>query len=75
MAFNKENNRNGSLFVHPFRRVEVAEESHFTQLIIYHHANVLKHLGQKNFQNYKWSSYNSILSDRPTHLKREEVLE
>ena len=75
MAFNKENNRTGALFVNPFRRVEVVDESHFTQLIIYHHANVLKHLGQKNFQDYPWSSYNSILSDKPTHLKREEVLD
>ena len=75
MAFNKENNRSGALFVNPFRRVEVVDDSHFTQLIIYHHANVLKHFGQKNFQDYQWSSYKSMLSDKPTHLKREEVLD
>ena len=75
MAFNKQNNREGSLFINPFRRIEVADHSHFTQLIIYHHANVLKHLGQKNFQDYQWSSYQSILSDKPTHLKREVVLD
>jgi putative transposase len=75
MAYNKENKRQGGLFVNPFRRIKVADDAHFTQLIIYHHANVLKHLGQKNFQDYPWSSYQSFLSDKPTHLKREEVLE
>ena len=75
MAFNKENNRQGSLFINPFRRVEVADDAHFTQLIIYHHANILKHTGQKNFQHYRWSSYQSILSDKPTHLKRDIVLD
>lgn len=75
MAFNKENNRSGSLFMNPFRRVEVTDDAHFTQLIIYHHANVLKHLGQKDFQKYQWSSYQSILSDKPTHLKRDIVLD
>ena len=75
MAFNKANNRSGSLFINPFRRIEVANDAHFTQLIIYHHANVLKHLKQKDFQNYRWSSYQSLLSDKLTHLKREEVLD
>ena len=75
MAFNKENNRVGSLFISPFRRIEVNDNAHFTQLIIYHHANVLKHFGKKDFENYYWSSYQSILSDQPTYLKREEVLE
>jgi len=75
MAFNKENNRNGSLFINPFRRVEVKNDAHFTQLIIYHHTNILKHLGKKDFQNYKWSSYQSLLSDKPTHLKRDIVLD
>jgi len=75
MAFNNENNRQGALFINPFRRVEVADDAHFTQLIIYHHANILKHTGQKNFQQYPWSSYQSILSDRATHLKRNIVLD
>ncbi len=75
MAFNKENNRHGALFINPFKRVRIIDEAHFTQLIIYHHANALKHLAQKNFQDYHWSSYQSILSDKPTLLKREEVIE
>ena len=61
--------------MNPFRRVEVTDGTHFTQLIIYQHANVLKHLGQKNFQGYQWSSYPSILSDQPTALKRDIVLD
>lgn len=75
VSFNKSNNRSGALFVNPFRRIEIEDDAHFTQLIIYHHANVLKHLGQQEFWEYPWSSYQSILSDKPTHLKREEVLD
>ncbi|MFN8250373.1 MAG: hypothetical protein U0V75_00730 [Ferruginibacter sp.] len=75
MAFNKENNRKGALFINPFRRVQILDAAHFTQLVIYHHANPLKHFGQKTFQNYPWSSYQTILSDKPTQLKRLEVLD
>jgi putative transposase len=75
MAFNKKNDRSGSLFVNPFRRVRVSDELHLHQLIIYIHANVLKHNIYSEFQNYKWSSYLSIISDKKTALKREEVLD
>jgi putative transposase len=75
MAFNKKNDRSGSLFVNPFRRVRVSDELHLHQLIIYIHANVLKHNIHSEFQNYKWSSYLSIISDKKTALKREEVLD
>ena len=75
MAFNKVNKRAGSLFINPFRRIGITDDAHLTQLIIYIHANVLKHFKKKDFQNFKWSSYQSILSNNPTHLKRAEVLQ
>ncbi|WP_205945115.1 hypothetical protein [Pedobacter psychrodurus] len=75
MAFNKKNNRSGSLFVNPFRRVRISDEVHLYQLIIYIHANTLKHNIYTEFQNYKWSSFQTILSEKKTILKREEVLD
>jgi hypothetical protein len=75
LAFNKMYNRSGSLFINPFRRVLVNKDTHFTQLIIYIHANTLKHSIYKDFQNYKWSSYQSILSNKPSLVKRDEVME
>lgn len=75
MAFNKKNGRSGSLFVNPFRRIRINDEPHLQQLVIYIHANALKHNICKDFQKYRWSSYLPILSDKKTELKREGVLD
>ena len=75
LAFNTMYSRSGSLFISPFRRVLVNDDMQFTGLIIYIHANPLKHKIFKDFQNYKWSSYQSILSGKPSMLKRKEVID
>ncbi len=75
MAFNKQHNRTGNLFQRPFKRVEVNKESYFTQAIIYIHANAVKHKLVKDFATYQWSSYQSFISDKPTLLNKQEVLE
>jgi putative transposase len=74
MSYNKKYNRAGALFLNPFRRVQVEDEQHFTQIVIYQHANVVKHGILKDFESYFWSSYGALLSDKPTVLKRDEVL-
>ena len=65
----------GHLFNRPFKRIEVKDNAHLTQLFIYIHANIIKHGLSKDFIYYKWSSYLAILSSQPTHIKREEVLD
>lgn len=75
MAFNKENNRSGSLFINPFRRIRINDDAHLQQIVIYIHANVLKHNIRKKFEDYRWSSYLSILSDKATLLKRKEIID
>jgi putative transposase len=75
MAFNKQHKRKGNLFQRPFKRVEVMKESQFTQAVIYIHANAQHHKLCKDFTKHQWSSWQTMLSDKPTHLKREEVLE
>lgn len=75
MAFNKQYNRNGNLFYRPFKRIEINKDSQFTQTIVYIHANALKHQLVKDFTLYKWSSWQSILSELPTRLLRSELLE
>lgn len=74
MAFNKQHNRQGNLFNRPFKRLLINKESHFTQSIIYVHANAFKHGICKDFRSYIWSSWKSILSTNPTKLCREELL-
>ena len=75
MAFNKQQNRTGNLFHRPFKRIEIDKESYFTQAIVYIHANAQHHNLSKDFTQHKWTSWHSMLSNNPTGLKREEVLE
>ena len=75
VAFNNQYQRKGNLFQRPFKRLEVIKESHFTQAIIYIHANARHHQLCTNFMDHPWSSWHTMLSDKPTQLKREEVLE
>ncbi len=75
MAFNKQHQRKGNLFQRPFKRVEVMKDSQFTQAIIYIHANAQHHKFCNDFTKHQWSSWHTMLTDKPTHLKRAEVLE
>jgi hypothetical protein len=75
LSFNKVNKIKGHLFNRPFKRIEVKDNSQLTQLFIYIHANIMKHGISSSFTNYKWSSYQAIISDLPTNIQRKEVLE
>ena len=74
-AFNKKYNRHGALFERPFRRKWVNYDSYFQNLIVYIHNNPVHHKICDNPLEYAWSSYLSCLSDKPTKLKRQEVIE
>ena len=74
MAFNKQHQRKGNLFQRPFKRVEVTTEAQLTQAIIYIHANAQHHKLCNDFTRHEWSSWHTILSEKPTNLKRDEVL-
>jgi putative transposase len=75
LSFNKRHSRKGNLFYKPFKRVLIDKESQFTQIIIYIHANPIKHSVAKSFKSYNWSSYKTLLSDAPTKLLRHEVID
>lgn len=75
LAFNKVHRRKGNLFYRPFKRVMVEKKSHFTSAVVYIHANPLRHQLTKNFTTYKWSSWKSYISDAPSQLLRQEVLD
>jgi REP element-mobilizing transposase RayT len=75
LSFNKRYKRRGNLFYKPFKRIEINKESYFTQAIIYIHTNPLKHKVTDDFTSYKWSSWQSMLSDAPTRIMRKEVLD
>ncbi|MFZ1529869.1 MAG: hypothetical protein WAT19_14020 [Ferruginibacter sp.] len=75
MAFNRQYNRTGNLLNRPFRRVLIDDDTYFTQVAIYIHANAQRHKLCKDFKDYKWTSWHSIISDKPTQLYRSEILE
>jgi putative transposase len=75
MAFNKQHQRIGTLFQTPFKRAIVKSDSYFTQLIYYIHSNPQHHNLIDDFRKWKWSSYKRILLDRPSKLKKEEVID
>ena len=71
-AFNKMEQRHGALLESPFKRLKVDTESYLRNLIIYIHQNPLD-IGI-SVNNYEYSSYKAIISDRNTVLERTEVI-
>jgi putative transposase len=73
-AFNKTYHRTGTLFQRPFGRIEVTSDSYFMQLVTYIHQNPQKHGFVSDFRTWPYSSYQALLSTKPTHLQRDDVL-
>ena len=73
-AINKRHKRTGSLFEKNFERKLVTTESYFQKLIFYIHNNPVHHGFVKQMNLYAWSSFESVVSEKPTLLKRNEVL-
>lgn len=74
-SINKAYGRTGSLFQERFGRKLIDTDNYLTQIIFYIHSNAQKHGITHDFTKYPYSSYSSILSEKTTMLKREEVLE
>jgi putative transposase len=67
--------RNGTLFQSPFRRVEIKEDAHLQQAIIYVHANAQKHGLIKDFKDYQCSSYWEIMYNNSMNVQVDKVLQ
>lgn len=74
-AINKRYGRTGSLFEKNFKRKHITNEKYLQNLIFYIHNNPVKHGFVNKIFEYPWSSYLSVLVDKPTKLKREKVIE
>ncbi len=66
--------RTGSLFQKPFHRIEVDSDRYFARIIHYIHFNPQKHGFVENFRQYPFSSYQAIISGKPTNISKDEVL-
>jgi putative transposase len=74
-AFNKSYQRTGSLFEKPFRRELVDSDRYFAALVAYIHRNPQEHGFVPDFRDWLHSSYRAIVSDKPTRLQRDVVLD
>ncbi len=74
-AINKKYSRTGSLFQYKFRRKKITGEDYLRNLIQYIHLNPQHHKFIDDYRNYKFSSYQSVISSKPSKIKRLEVIE
>lgn len=72
-AFNKQNNRTGSLFEKHFKRIKIQDENYLRNIIQYIHLNPKHHLNI-DYKSYKFSSFQSMISAKETKLARKDVL-
>ena len=73
-SFNKKHNRKGALFIDYLRRTLISEEEYLRNMVLYIHQNPIHHKICNRLEDWKYSSYNAILSEKSTHLEREEVV-
>ena len=73
-AFNKRYNRKGALFVDYMRRTLIDTEQYRKNIVLYIHQNPIHHGYCNRLEEWKYASYNTILSNRFTFLQREEVV-
>lgn len=72
-AFNKAENRTGSLFEKHFKRIELESEKYLQQLILYIHRNPQEHFGISP-EEYQFSSFQEVKCERSNLVNRQEVL-
>jgi putative transposase len=74
-AYNKQNNRSGSLFKNRFKRKKITDDYYLRQLVLYIHYNPIIHKLCDNINDWKFSSYPAIVNGEDGFLKRKEILE
>lgn len=75
MSINKQEKRMGSLFIKNFKRKIILKDNYIRSVIFYIHYNPVHHNICKKIEEYKWSSYLPILSDKPSKLPRQKIFE
>lgn len=74
-SFNNTYERIGSLFIPSMKTSELYTENDICKAIHYSHANPVHHGFTKKMEDWPHSSYNSYLSNKPTKLEKQFVLD
>jgi putative transposase len=72
--FNHKYKRHGGLFERSFHKKRIDNRSYFKRCLVYVHQNPIKHKFVERLSDYRYTSYNTVLSEKATLLKREKVL-
>ncbi|MGB7786398.1 MAG: hypothetical protein WBL27_09880 [Salinimicrobium sp.] len=72
-AFNKAENRTGSLFEKHFKRVVLDSEKYLQQIILYIHKNPQEHF-EILYEKYRFSSFQEIKNKASNIVNHQEVL-
>ena len=73
-AFNTRFGHRGALFERPFKRRLIDDDNYLKQVTLYIHNNPVHHGFCSHPVEYPWSSYLSCVSEKPTKLKRDQVV-
>lgn len=73
-AFNKMNQRMGSLFIKNFKREPIASKEHFIRTVIYVHRNPVHHGFRDAYDDWPYSSYYGILNNEDLGVEIVKVL-
>jgi len=74
-AFNKQQGRKGSLFMHTFKRKRIVSRQYLLKLIHYIHYNPIQAGLCLQMTEWNYSSYEGLLSKSSTLLQRDKVIE
>jgi putative transposase len=74
-GINKAYNRTGALFQQKFKKKYIDDDAYFTTLIQYIHANPVTANLCMEYADWEFSSYNSIIKNSTTLIKRKEVID
>ncbi len=73
-AYNIRYKRSGALFQRPFQRIRITHEKYFRNMVWYIHNNPVHHGFVEHMLGYPWTSYQTMISVKPTKTHREKVL-
>jgi putative transposase len=73
-AFNKMYHRKGGLFIDYTKRKMAKVDADINRFIFYIHKNAVHHGLARKIGDWKFDSYQPLLSDKPTWLMRDDVM-
>ena len=74
-AYNKQQDRKGNLFIHRFNRKKIVSKNYLQKVIHYVHLNPVTADLTEFPEQWKFSSYNSIISEKRTLIEKVKVLD